>query len=566
MELYSPTGKSYVHIAKIAKKEIDKISIEIANQPRETLQSFYNRQAKKPDLLTNLGLFGNNTQGLPCFSLVSNHTQYAYDGLYVEGFGITDSGELIYGKHKDRDWKDFVSAYPVLIKDGKKINITYATELSYKTRRTCVGYDDNYIYVICVDSPGMTYAELQELGVSLNLRYLFNEDGGGSTRMMYNGETVANSLENRKVDNFLVVYLKSETITQATETSKEPVATTYNKGGQTLKIYEDIIQQKGGKVRPGIKRDKKWVVVHETGNTKKGANAKNHATYLKNLAAANTTYVSWHYTVDDECAYHHIPDDEVAWHASDGSKEGGGNYAGIGVEICVNSDGDFTKARDNAAWLVAKLLKDNNLPLSAVKQHYDFAPNKKNCPETIRNKGLWNSFLSEVNKYYTGTTSSSSSSTSAVSDFRVGDIVQFTGTKHYVFADAPANAGKTCLPGKVKISQVYRVGKSKHPYMVIAVNGGGSTAYGWVDADELKELAKEEFKAYTAKVTANVLNVRDKASTSGKVVTTVKKGEVYTIVEEKNGFGKLKSGCGWVSLKYIKEVTITKTSHNKVIV
>jgi N-acetylmuramoyl-L-alanine amidase len=547
MELYEPTGKQYVHIAKISKHEIDKIGIEIANQPRETLQSFYNRQTKKPDLVTNLGLFGMNSQGLPCFSLVSNYKEYAYDGLRTEGFGITDGNELLYGEHKERDWKDFCSSYPMLIKDSKKTTITYATELSYKTRRTCVGYNKDNIYVICVDAPGMTFNELQDLGMSLGLQYMLNADGGGSTRMMHNGETVTNGLENRAVDNFLVVYLKEEA-------SKEPSFTTYNKGGQTLKIYEDIVQQKGGKVRPGIKRDKKWVVVHETGNTKKGANAKNHATYLKNLAAANTTYVSWHYTVDDECAYHHIPDDEVTWHASDGSKEGGGNYAGIGVEICVNSDGDFTKARDNAAWLVAKLLKDNNLPLSAVKQHYDFAPNKKNCPETIRNKGLWNSFLSEVNKYYTGTTSSSSSSTSAVSDFRVGDIVQFTGTKHYVFADAPANAGKTCLPGKVKISQVYRVGKSKHPYMVIAVNGGGSTAYGWVDADDLKELAKEEFKAYTAKVTANVLNVRDKASTSGKVVTTINKGEVYTIVEEKNGFGRLKSGAGWISLKYIKVV------------
>lgn len=547
MELYELTGKQYVHIAKISKQEIDKIGIEIANQPRETLQSFYNRQTKKPDLVTNLGLFGMNSQGLPCFSLVSNHKEYAYDGLRTEGFGITDGNELLYGEHKERDWKDFCSSYPMLIKDSKKTTITYATELSYKTRRTCVGYNKDNIYVICVDAPGMTFNELQDLGMSLGLQYMLNADGGGSTRMMHNGETVTNGLENRAVDNFLVVYLKEEA-------SKEPSFTTYNKGGQTLKIYEDIVQQKGGKVRPGIKRDKKWIVVHETGNTKNGANAKNHATYLKNLAAANTTYVSWHYTVDDECAYHHIPDDEVAWHASDGSKEGGGNYAGIGVEICVNSDGDFTKARDNAAWLVAKLLKDNNLPLSAVKQHYDFAPNKKNCPETIRNKGLWNSFLSAVNKYYTGTTSSSSSSTSAVSDFRVGDIVQFTGTKHYVFADAPANAGKTCLPGKVKISQVYRVGKSKHPYMVIAVNGGGSTAYGWVDADDLKELPKDEFKPYLGKVTASGLNVRSTASTSGKVVTTLPKGGIYTIVEEKSGWGKLKSGAGWVSLKYIKFV------------
>ena len=138
MEIYSPMGKSYVPLAKTAKKEIDKIGIEIGNQPRETLKSFYNRQAQKPDLVTNLGMFGLNSAGLPCFSLVSNHKQYAYDGLRTEGFGITNNNELLYGEHKERDWKDFCSAYPMLSKDGKKINITYATELSSKTKRTLI--------------------------------------------------------------------------------------------------------------------------------------------------------------------------------------------------------------------------------------------------------------------------------------------------------------------------------------------------------------------------------------------------------------------------------------------
>ena len=371
MELYEPTNKKYVHIVKISKKEIDKIGIEIGQQPRETLQSFYDRQAKKPNLVTNLGLFGMNSAGLPCFSLVSNHQQYAYDGLRTEGFGITDSNELLYGRHKERDWKDFCSAYPMLIKEGKKTIITYATELAYKTRRTCIGYDANYIYVICVDSPGMTYDELQNLGLSLGLSFMLNADGGGSSHMIYDGKTITNGLENRAVDNMLVIYLKTSSSTTPT---KNPIEMNNNKGVGKVNIIEDIIPQKGGKVRPGDVRQKKWIVIHETGNSSKGADAKNHSTYLKNLAKANTTYVSWHYTVDDHEIYHHIPDNEIAYHASDGRVEGGGNMASIGIEICVNSDGNFDKARDNAAWLTAKLLKENNLTIGAVKQHHDFAP------------------------------------------------------------------------------------------------------------------------------------------------------------------------------------------------
>jgi N-acetylmuramoyl-L-alanine amidase len=550
MELYEPTNKKYVHIVKISKKEIDKIGIEIGQQPRETLQSFYDRQAKKPNLVTNLGLFGMNSAGLPCFSLVSNHQQYAYDGLRTEGFGITDSNELLYGRHKERDWKDFCSAYPMLIKDGKKTIITYATELAYKTRRTCIGYDANYIYVICVDSPGMTYDELQNLGLSLGLSFMLNADGGGSSRMIYDGKTITNGLENRAVDNMLVIYLKTSSSTTPT---KNPIEMNNNKGVGKVNIIEDIIPQKGGKVRPGDVRQKKWIVIHETGNSSKGADAKNHSTYLKNLAKANTTYVSWHYTVDDHEIYHHIPDNEIAYHASDGRVEGGGNMASIGIEICVNSDGNFDKARDNAAWLTAKLLKENNLTIGAVKQHHDFAPDGKNCPQTIRDKGLWNNFLQAVQKYYGVTNSSSSSNTTntIVPVFKVGQVVQFNGTKHYKSSDAIQ--GYICKPGKVKVNNVYRVGKSRHPYMVIAVSGGGSTAYGWVDATDLQEIAVKTFMPYTVRVTANVLNVRSGPGTRYKVTTSIKKNEVYTIVEEKNGWGKLKSGAGWISLKYTKK-------------
>ena len=59
---------------------------------------------------------------------------------------------------------------------------------------------------------------------------------------------------------------------------------------------------------------------------------------------------------------------------------------------------------------------------------------------------------------------------------------------------------------------------------------------------------------YLVKVTADVLNVRKGAGTGYKIATTVKKNEVYTIVQEYNGWGKLKSGAGWISLKYTKRV------------
>lgn len=59
---------------------------------------------------------------------------------------------------------------------------------------------------------------------------------------------------------------------------------------------------------------------------------------------------------------------------------------------------------------------------------------------------------------------------------------------------------------------------------------------------------------YKVKITADVLNVRKGAGTGYKIATTVKKNEVYTIVDEYKGWGKLKSGAGWISLAYTKRV------------
>ena len=59
---------------------------------------------------------------------------------------------------------------------------------------------------------------------------------------------------------------------------------------------------------------------------------------------------------------------------------------------------------------------------------------------------------------------------------------------------------------------------------------------------------------YKVQITTDVLRIRATPSLSGKVVGSVKKNEVYTIVGESNGWGKLKSGAGWISLAYTKKV------------
>ena len=55
---------------------------------------------------------------------------------------------------------------------------------------------------------------------------------------------------------------------------------------------------------------------------------------------------------------------------------------------------------------------------------------------------------------------------------------------------------------------------------------------------------------YIARITVDNLNIRSGPGTSYSIVGTIRDRGLYTIVDEENGWGKLKSGVGWISLKY----------------
>lgn len=156
-----------------------------------------------------------------------------------------------------------------------------------------------------------------------------------------------------------------------------------------VKVHTKLIDS-GTEARPGKKRKIKYLVIHETDNTARGADAENHAEFL---SKNNKTSTSWHYTVDDKEIYHHIPDDEVAHHAATDK----GNLYGIGIELCVNEDGNFEKTFENGTKLVAYLLKEYNLSLNDIKTHNDFSG--KDCPHNILKANRMEEFKNKVKSY-----------------------------------------------------------------------------------------------------------------------------------------------------------------------
>ena len=142
--------------------------------------------------------------------------------------------------------------------------------------------------------------------------------------------------------------------------------------------------------RPGIKNyGIKGLITHYTANN--GGTARNHKTYFNNL---NGIYASAHLFVDDNEAICIIPLDEVAYHANetvkynaDGtiykplySKIGNANYGAIGLEMCLDKNGNITeKTFQNSVKAVKELVaKYPAITRNTIWRHYDVTG--KNCP------------------------------------------------------------------------------------------------------------------------------------------------------------------------------------------
>ena len=63
-----------------------------------------------------------------------------------------------------------------------------------------------------------------------------------------------------------------------------------------------------------------------------------------------------------------------------------------------------------------------------------------------------------------------------------------------------------------------------------------------------------KFNEYQVKVTTSALRIRAGAGLTHKVVGMIRDKGIYTIVDEKNGWGLLKSKLGWIYLAYTKKV------------
>ena len=294
-------------------------------------------------------------------------------------------------------------------------------------------------------------------------------------------------------------------------------------------IKQNLVASENYSVKCPHSMTAEFIVVHNTAND---ATAENEVAYM----IGNKNQVSFHYAVDDQEVVQGLPIDRNAWACGDGAN-GKGNRKGIQVEICYSKSGGtrFDQAEKNAAHFIATLLRERGWGIEKVKKHQDFS--NKYCPHRTLDKG-WNGFIQMIKSYLNDIPVVSSSG------FIVGEKVR-------VKESATQYATGQELAWFVKGS-IYEVTKVAGDKLLL------SDIISWVWIDDVEKVSANTVvsttQSFLVEIICDELNIRQKADFNSKIVGTVKRGEVYTIIQEENGLGKLKSGVGYISLnsKYVK--------------
>ena len=283
------------------------------------------------------------------------------------------------------------------------------------------------------------------------------------------------------------------------------------------------------------------VTVHNTAWITTAAGTTPAEQYTRATVNGNMKDVRVHYYVDNVCAWQNLPHSLSGWHAADGS--GNGNRRTIAIECIMSSAYNVTdkKSEDNCARLAAALLKKYNLDINHLFTHthwlnvrdgksgtVDYLNTAKNpyktCPLYILPH--WSAFKAKVQKYLTD------AKPTVKNIYRIRK--SWADAKSQIGAySSLENAKKACKTG----------------YSVFDAN--------CVNIYTSKTTASAV--PFKIKVAISDLNIRKGPGTNYARTKYIPVG-VYTIIEVQSGtgsdkgWGRLKSGAGWISLDFCTKV------------
>lgn len=321
-----------------------------------------------------------------------------------------------------------------------------------------------------------------------------------------------------------------------------------------------------------------WIVLHYTAgiSSSQGA-AQNTANYF----SSTPNQASADFIVDDVEIVQYNPDplNNYCWavggqlYSNKVNSLAGTMYGkcknsnSISIEMCsrkknTNSlavtDNDWYITEDtinNTIKLTKFLMKEYNIDSTHVIMHNQVTG--KWCPQPwTKNETALNHWFNFLKKLAGSTTTSN-----IIANNNPQDIVILDGKETNYKVKITTNI-LNVRSGPGTMYSITAQTKKDEIYTIIAEQDGWGllkSKQGWISLDYVKNLdasfdGSPTPAQYLIKVTADSLNVRKGPSTTYPIVTQVRKSSIYTIIEEKEGWGKLKSGIGWLSLKYTEKV------------
>lgn len=310
-----------------------------------------------------------------------------------------------------------------------------------------------------------------------------------------------------------------------------------------MKITKKHID-KSLKARPNKYLKKvKGVVIHYTANENKGADANAHYRYINN----NPKIAAFaHYFVDSKNGIvEMIPSNELAYHVGSktytttGKKLMEGGYSPnnflIGIEMCVNKDGNFTKTYDYTVMLAKHLLNLYGLDESNLYRHYDIT--RKNCPAMLINEKKWSKFKNNVANYKEA---KEDIDTDIIDNFEVMITCNKLNIREY-----PVSSAKVI--SQYKRGELVRVNNME--------NGWYETPLGWISSAYTEDAQGDDEdlepeSSLNGRVTTKSLNVRELPTTDSNIVSKLRYNDKIIIFDHKNSWYLTHNG--WVHGSYIK--------------
>lgn len=284
------------------------------------------------------------------------------------------------------------------------------------------------------------------------------------------------------------------------------------------KIVKRYLPQSKYSLKATYPMKPKFIVIHNTAND---ASAQNEISYMQ----SNGNATSFHVAIDDKEVILGVPYNRNTWACGDGVS-GNGNRNGVSIEICYSKSGGtrYKEAEKNAIEFTAKLLIELGLDGRDVYYHYDM--NGKDCPHRIRKEGRSQQFKDQIAKRYNELKNPPRTpAKEPVISTQSGTLYKVFDAKGKQIGAFSAKANADALKAK----------------------NAGSKVVKYVNGKKVVATAKPTDLRY---VNVDELNFRTGAGNNYPVEEKLKRNTIVTIVDEKDGWVKTKSGL-WAYGKYL---------------